>query len=721
MKRIVPLTLASSRLRVLAALALSLAAAPLATAQDCARLLEDFVHYTFVAKPDLAAGFAQELLDCVGTDGDLVILLDEGPVSTERFDQAISRARSVPELEVIAAEIEIRVENGRLSLAREQDRINEAIQMLIGTQRQQLLAERRLESAGEYAVPALLREIMEGRNERLKLQCERMLVRIGREAVTPLSAALPHVEDNTQRVLCDILGEIGWNHAAPFLRELSLDAAASGPVQEAAARAFRNVGGREVELSNLYSMVAQRYFDGAESLVAYPFEDSNNVWDYDNFIGLESTPVPTDIYHEVMAMRMSGSALRVDPANRKALSLFVAANLKRENELPAGDGDPIFGGNPYGPEFYATVFGTSTCMDVLAMAVESVDTPLVRDAIAALAKTTGGSNLFSFSDGAGRQPLLLALEYPARRVRYEAALTLGRALPDDAFPGDSSVVPLLASAVRTGNRMFALVIVHDEEDRRGVSRRLVNLGFDIIAAESNLASVRDLASASIGIDLVVVSQPTPEDAQETIQDLRHLPRAAAAPVLLVATGLDYPGLEREYHSDASVKVWRPLAGSGEREFGAAVDEVLLRVSGGRMTESESEVYAIEALSALRDIALTSCPAYDIRDAEPALLDAMVSRQGGTRLLVGDILALMDSEPAQNALLSAALAGGENQIDMLQRAADSVKRFGNRAQPHQVTALLELIRSSEGETADAAARLHGAMNLPSDDAIELIPK
>ena len=150
----------------------------------------------------------------------------------ERFEDAISRARFVPELADLAGEIEVRVERGRLDLARDPARIEEAISMLNGTQRAQVLARRRLEEAGEYAIPDMLRQITEGPDERLKLACESMIRQIGRQAVTPLCAALGGLDPVSRRIVCDVLGEIGWPHAAPFLREVSLDQTASGPVRE---------------------------------------------------------------------------------------------------------------------------------------------------------------------------------------------------------------------------------------------------------------------------------------------------------------------------------------------------------------------------------------------------------------------------------------------------------------------------------------------------------
>ncbi|MEE8117329.1 MAG: hypothetical protein V3T28_09490, partial [Gemmatimonadales bacterium] len=455
---------------------------------DPAKLLEEFIHYTLIAKPDLASGYAEKLFRSGLSDADLAETIDDSRELAGRFEDAIIRAHLISELEDIAAELERRLNEGRLDLARDGDRITKAIAMLTGNQRMKIQSRRLLAEAGEFAVPYLLRQIVEGGDERLRSASGDMLVEVGRQTVTPLCVALPHLDDRNQRFVCGVLGEIGLPHAAPYLMELSMADATAAATRDAAARAFRQVGGLGGDLSRQFDRLGQQYFNEAESLVASAFEPTNNVWTYDPLFGLEATPIPTEIYSEVMAMRTASRALRIDPRNRRALSLFVAANLKRANELPAGAADPIFGENRYSPDFYATVFGTEICMDVLAMGIDRLDTSLVRDAIAALSQTTGGANLFTMSDG--RQPLLEALRYPDRRVQYEAALTLGRALPGQRFSGDVSVVPLLASAVRTGETAYAVVISQNGENRRVASTRLDELGFTILAAGQSFETVR---------------------------------------------------------------------------------------------------------------------------------------------------------------------------------------------------------------------------------------
>jgi hypothetical protein len=703
--------------------ALALAAALLIVSPVCgqdddpALLLEEFIHYTIIAKPDLAAAWAERLLQSPITDADLALILDEGRVKNDRFESALGKAHRMPELEDIAAELDRRVTEGRLNLARDPKRIDAAITLLTGNQRMKLHGRKLLDAAGEYAVPRLLRVITDGQDDRLRSAAGDMLEEIGRYSVAPLCAALTHLSDRDQRYICQVLSEIGLPHASPYLLELALDETAAVPSRDAATWAFRAVGGVDDGLSVLYEHLGRQYFDELDSLIAYPFEPANNVWAFDPFHGLEATPVPTEIFGEVMAMRASSRALEIDPNNRSALSLFIAANLKRENELPQGTDDPIYGENRYSPAFYATVFGPQICLDVLAIGLDNLDTQLVRDAIAALSQTTGGASLFAAPGD--RQPLLEALRYPDRRVQYEAALTLGRALPTQRFPSDIAVVPLLASAVRTGDQSFAAVIGLSEEDRRIDAERLENVGFTIIASGPNVHAIRAEINAAVGVDLVVMRAEDVERTSQVVDDLYVFANTAAAPVLMLAGSGDMAQLKLDYRNNIRIKVSRVRI--DDDEFNRSVDEVMLRASGGRMTEAEAEAYAIEAVMTLRDIAISGNTAFAIADAEAALVQAMDARSGGLRLSVADILALINTQRAQQTLFDAALAASDDErIDLLDRVAESVKRNGDHSEPHHQEAVLDLVVNSSGRTAEAAARLYGALDLPAAPALELIP-
>ncbi len=685
---------------------------------DPAELFDDFIHYTLIAKPDLAAAKAELLLGLGLTDAELAELLDDDRALVERFDRAILWGQKRTELQDLATELDRRVEKGRHDMARNAERIQEAIEMLKGNQRAKMLARQRLIAAGEYAVPKLLKVITDGQDERLKIAVGDVLVKIGRQSVTPLCEALPHIDQASRRFVCDRLADLGYPHAAPYLLELATDQATVTATREAADRAFRRIGGGGGDLSVLYTELGKQYFNEYESLIAFPGEGTNNIWSYDTFTGLVPTAVPTEIFSEVMAMRVASKSLRLDASNSTALSLFVASNLRRENQLPPGAADPIYGENRYSPSFYATVYGTAICLDVLGMAIDSMDTPLVRDAIAALTDTTGGANLFDAASG--RQPLLESLHYPDRRVHYEAALTLGRALPDQPFPGDRSVVPALASAVRTSGASYAAVIAGDEEDRRVAASRLENMGFTIVGTGPSLRGLEVELTQSVGVDLVVVKVSNAPSATQTVADLRVFAKTAAAPVLLVCSAVDATTLRPQFRDDVRNEVF--VTRGADDAFAAAVDQLMRRASGGRMTDAEAEAYAIEALAALRDIAISGNSVYDVVNAETSLLEAIDGRSGGTRLLVAEILALIDSDRAQRKLFDAALAAdGNEQIELFASVAGSVKRFGDRAEQRHIAALLQVVANSSGATAEAAAQVHGALNLPSDTAVNLIPQ
>jgi hypothetical protein len=377
----------------------------------------------------------------------------------------------------------------------------------------------------------------------------------------------------------------------------------------------------------------------------------------------------------------------------------------------------MYGTLAYTPEFYATVFGTQTCLNVLGMGIDRLDTPLVRDAIAALAKTTGGANLFA--RGEGRQPLLEALVYPNRRVQYEAALTLGAALPTQTFNGDFSVVPILASAVRMGNLSQAMVISFEDEDRKTIAAQLERAKFQIAGTAGSLDALHPEIAKAVGVDLIAIRVRLPDEAVQIVTSLRHIPKTAAAPIVLIGGGTDLAVLRPVYRDDHRVILAR--RGTDE-EFGASIDAVMQSASGGRMTDAEAEEYAIMSLSVLRDVAISRSSVYRVADAETALTDALATRSGGVRMMVADILALIDSDSAQRSLFDAALAAKEDeQVELLDRVADSVRLFGDRAEKRHVDALILLIANATGATADAAAAVHGALNLPTSDAVKLIPQ
>jgi len=678
-----------------------------------AQNLRDFVHYTIIAKPDLAKAHLEQLLDSGISDADLADLIRE-TIDPDDFQDALRRARFIDELSASVAELESRSRLGELNLSRDVQRIDEAIQMLGGHLRQQNMAKEFLMEAGEYAVPALLRQITDGTDPVLKQKALEMLEGIGSRAVAPLSAALISLDDQSQVKIAGVLGRIRFTSALPYLAELAADGSASAAARDAAGRAAGQLGGGDAPVSVHFATLGRRYLLAAVGLTPYPNDATNNIWSYDAHVGLMPTPVPTPIYGDVMGMALSRKALQLNPSDSSALATFIAADLSRENHLPAGESDPIYGESQYSPDFYALGAGPDIMQQVLGIAIDSSDTALARDAIRALQKTAGNSNLFE--GGTGRVALLEALTYPDRRVRYDAALALGKANPTGGFPSDFAVVPLLASAVRAADATYALVLADDAENARVYSDWLNALGYTVVAQASSLADARESVARAAGIDLVVMRQG-PQGTLDTVAELRSLSKTSVAPILVLTTATDVANLQREYEEDSRIQV--KAATLDEGAFASIVDEALREASGTLMTEAEAMAFSFEAIGTLADIAISNSPVYNINDAESALIDALETKEGAIRLKIAEVLSYVDSDKAQIALFDAALtASGPDQIELLGCVADCAKRFGDRAEERHLQRLLDLVQEG-GDVGEAAAAVHGALNLPAVNVVQII--
>jgi hypothetical protein len=250
--------------------------------------------------------------------------------------------------------------------------------------------------------------------------------------------------------------------------------------------------------------------------------------------------------------------------------------------------------------------------------------------------------------------------------------------------------------------------------------RLEKLGFTVVGQGADVTQLQADVGLAPAIDLVLVQRIRPAVVADVISQLNSNPKTAGAPVLVVAEPPALTQLQRQFASNPRVKIGSKAA--DDEGFALAMNELVERAGGGRISEAEAEVYAVDSMSALRDIAVSNNPVFNIADAEPALLDALDSRSGGARLLVSDILAMINSPASQQALFDAALSAqsDDEKVELLNRVADSVKRNGNKAETRHVDGIVELISGTPGPVAEAAARVNGALNLPTNDAIKLLP-
>src|SRR5262249_47715652 len=118
-------------------------------------------------------------------------------------------------------------------------------------------------------------------------------------------------------------------------RVVSADASASGPVKAAATEALAQVNKTGTnEPAVLFRMLADGYYDDAESLSADPRIDNANVWYFDaDAQELRFIPAPRAIFTDVMAMRSAEAALALANTDAASIALWLAANFRREAKL----------------------------------------------------------------------------------------------------------------------------------------------------------------------------------------------------------------------------------------------------------------------------------------------------------------------------------------------------------------------------------------------------
>ena len=113
-----------------------------------------------------------------------------------------------------------------------------------------------------------------------------------------------------------------------------------------------------------------------------------NVWYWVDGQGLSFKAVPREIFNDVYAMRCAAQTLKQDPNYYPAVSLWLAANFRKEADLPKGAKDPTVGETDMSAEFYALASSAKYLQDVLERGLLEQNSAVALGAIGALDKTT---------------------------------------------------------------------------------------------------------------------------------------------------------------------------------------------------------------------------------------------------------------------------------------------------------------------------------------------
>ena len=200
----------------------------------------------------------------------------------------------------------------------------------------------RLYESGELAVPYLLIALQDPARRQYQTTYRKALRDLGRNALNPLVAATEMKDWQTLGVVLGVLGDLGYDAAVPYVARAFESPDSPPAIKAAAAEAMAKLGavrGAPVPASDSFFTLAENIYNGRSAIAADIRFPTANIWYYGDQ-GLTRTEVPHAIFNDVMAMRATEYAMKLGGAHSDdALSLWLAANYRREADLPDGGTD----------------------------------------------------------------------------------------------------------------------------------------------------------------------------------------------------------------------------------------------------------------------------------------------------------------------------------------------------------------------------------------------
>ncbi|MBN2447322.1 MAG: HEAT repeat domain-containing protein, partial [Phycisphaerae bacterium] len=468
-----------------------------------------------------------------------------------------------------------------------------------------------------------------------------------------------------------------------------------------------------------FERLAELYYGDHRSLAADTRLETANIWYWRDNI-LQDVPIPTEIFNEVMCMRMCEKALHLVPDHKPALALWLAANLRREAQLGEGEDKTRSGNFPTGI-YFAQSAGAEYCQMVLSRAVRDGDPAVALGAITALRKTAGPANLFPGLDR--MPPLAAALSFPDRMVRIQAGLALAYARPREPFHGSQNLLPVLSEtlSLHAGAR-DALVIDPYADSSNPVAGVLREAGYAVIVESSLLVGLDKARNESPGTDVIFLASDIKDPGLEAgLETLRKEFRFAATPVVVIAKDAERTlvrDLVRGDHRLGEIE-----SGDAPEQILVAVAKVSAAVGAEPITPERGVALAKEATEALRLFAISHNAIFDLAAAEPALLKAMSTEDAELRIAVAHVLGYLPSAKAQATM--AELAFNEEtdeamRVAMFGALAEAAKHQGNLLEAGPVETLIKIAESDANMLIrTAASQALGALNLPGNPASQII--
>ncbi len=466
---------------IFAALAISvsfsLASAQVSVKQNLSdeQLWNDAIYYLKIGRMNYGAAYLKAYLARKVDPVKTLVLSEKDP----RAAQIFIKLQNDPKLGKLAKAILTEIDKGWQKRRKDVNRIKKEIERLAGTPRAQFHAIQRLKEAGEYAIPVILEYLGDKSKKSLYAQLIDAIVAIGPEGIEPLLASIEMLNQNQLLAVIDALGKMDYPQALPYLKELIENPKVAQAVRDSAKLAIESICSRNPKYRNddnaaesFYKLALRYYYrdsavkPGAKAprlagLASDVRAEKPNIWLIQGK-KLVPVPVPWEIYYELMTMRLTRRSLAIDTkdGHRQALTLWLMANCARQHKLSAKISDPIHSKDFPDEQYFYCCAGTKYALDSLARSAKDKNKVIMISSLKALRKVAAGNDILAALGES--QPIVDALTGKDEQIRKYAALAVGWSVPSERFPGDDSVVSLLADIIanpKAGNFTSAQVLL----------------------------------------------------------------------------------------------------------------------------------------------------------------------------------------------------------------------------------------------------------------------
>jgi len=692
--------------------------------------VDDYWHYGKLARYDLAVVYGKRILARSQPPLEVLKAFEATASAGERrdsLDDWMIRFQTVDSapMKEVSAQLQKVIESGRHELRSNPKFIEENIRALNVSERAYSRHLSNLRDSGELAVPIMIEYLRNPKEADLHRVIARALIDMGRVALNPLLTATDTKDNATELTLITILGNIGYSAPVPYLARISQDPARPGETRQAAANALRKIGasinGAAVNgatTSDLFFRLGEKFYYNTSDIPVDLKGPNSYIWYWSDQQGLNYKSVPATTFGDLMAMRCTRIALELGPGSGDSLALWLAANNKLEVDLPEGTALPVFAKDRPSANYFNVYAGAQYLNVVLNRSLSDHNGAVALKVIKSLGEIIGPSSQGS-GGGANVEPLVQAMQYPDRLVRYEAAFALASGQPTKPFPGHERVAPLLAEAVAQTGTGNLLLVAPSQSDLTKMAGELKQFG---TAGGENAQQAVANAAMLPWVDVVVMTESLGNDQLERVYQLSsQTPRLQRSGKVIVANTGASPWFQRAVNDPYTV-VTSATDASGVQK---AIDEARQKAGGLALDEKTATAYALRAAALIQRLAEGRSQVYDLTPTRTQLLASLNDKRPEIIKAVAEALAYINGEQVQPSLLSRGLdekTPDDVKIPILRSLAMNAKFFGNHLAEEQIGDLQKAVESVQNlEVRTAAAEARGALNLPADQAKALIVK